>query len=207
MAHNKHTSSASAGARDLLAETVTAGAGNDVVVNGGLVVEGAVETAVAGQGLSPEIVEQLSQAADNLETARAEVARLTAELATATSEAATLKGELSAAGTAGETATLALESERRSHEATRARLDRALAAADRQVGDGEDAETDAADWVADGLFVMKTSKIPDETGALAPRGRLAIIGDKRAEQLVDEGHARPATRADMLAAKRPPVRI
>ncbi len=166
-------------------QTQTAGA--DLAVDGNLVVAGAV-----GGELPAEIVEQLEQAADNLEAARLENANL--------------KSELEASKAAADGLAEALKAEQDAHATTRGQLAMAraiLPAHDDELGD----DTLSPDDVADGLYVMLTSKIPDETGALAPRGRLAIIGDERAPKLVDEGHARPATRADVEAAKRPPVRI
>lgn len=159
----------------------------DLVVSGDLVIDGG---ATVGE-LPPEIIEQIERAADNLEASRAENASLKSQLETVSADLASARASL--------------ESERLALGIVRHKL--ALYEAMRDGDDEVRDELTDADEMADGLYVMLTSKIPDEKGDLAPRGRLAIIGDDRAGSLVTSGDARPATRADVASAKRPPVRI
>lgn len=181
--------------------TAPAGEGDDAVVADAALAEGDPAAEPAVSALPPEVVAQLTRAADNLEAAQRATEDLQLQLTASTAKAVDLQDRL-------DIAERSLASEVSAHAATRAELARAFAGGGFRETD-EDAAPDSepADWIADGLYVMKTSKIPDETGALAPRGRLAIVGEKRADELVEQGHARPATRADVIAAKRPPVRL
>jgi regulator of replication initiation timing len=175
-------------AQDHSATTAT-----DLVVQGDLVIDGDV----SGE-LPPEIVEQLNRAADNLETAQAENTALKIENAA-------LKGQLENVSAILAMTKASLESEQAAHGLARQKLGLYEAMRDANE-EGRDEPSDA-DEVADGIYVMLTSKIPDEKGDLAPRGRLAIIGEERAGALIETRDARPATRADVDAAKRPLVRI
>ena len=167
--------------------------------------------------LSPEVAALLSDAADKAEIAQATITQLTADLEAERARSAGLVTE-------GETLAADLALERNAHAATRDDLSNAGVEIDRLrdeltsarsaqrpiadlFGRNDDDDDDDGFDLAEGVYVLTTSKITDARDEQIPRGRLVTAADERAQALLAAEHARPATAEDLRAATHPPVAL